>query len=389
MTKVSAFAPATIANVGPGFDCLGLAINGIGDVVEAELTSEFAGVRLVGIVNNPGLPVGPENVVEAVGNKVYAASLKVKPGKEVGIELTLHKNMGIGTGMGSSASSSVAAAMAVNKILGMYTGIRGGLYTETPEGLVHRETREYVRASSGLDSSGFFKRDSRVMIDAVVEGEYVACGSRHADNVLPSLLGGLILIYDTKKFEYMRFEVPDSIYLAVVQPDLRVDTKDAREALKVPYDLGELVRVSGMCLKSWAENNFGDSDISDIAKILKPGGSENVVLRYLDGAHDVLYGLINADADLLGGGVMTDRIITPKRGELITGYKEVAKAFLEGGALGCSISGSGSAMFAVADSVKNATNAGLMAQKTWKGLGIESKMYVSRVNNTGATVQLF
>src|SRR3989344_2567027 len=112
---VSAFAPATIAVSGTLLDSFGFAIEGIGDIVRAELTDEFQGAKLVKIENNSNvsLPVGKENVVEAVGQKLleYAKSKN-------GVKLILEKNMGIGTGMGSSASSGVATAVAANEAIG-------------------------------------------------------------------------------------------------------------------------------------------------------------------------------------------------------------------------------------------------------------------------------
>src|SRR3989344_3317228 len=116
MKKVRAFAPGSVANVGPGFDVIGVALMEPGDEVEVEFTSDFKGVRLVEIVNDPGLPRGPENIVQAVGQKLYDSIYPA--GHQYGVKVTLYKNMKIGTGMGSSASSGAAVIAALLELFG-------------------------------------------------------------------------------------------------------------------------------------------------------------------------------------------------------------------------------------------------------------------------------
>lgn len=115
MKKLRVFAPATVALSGTLLDSFGFPLEGIGDVIEASFSSDFEGVRLVQIKNNPGLPLGSENVSQAVGQKVFdLIPEKLKKGK--GVQLVLEKNMKIGTGMGSSAASGVAAKKFISPI---------------------------------------------------------------------------------------------------------------------------------------------------------------------------------------------------------------------------------------------------------------------------------
>ena len=168
MEEVAYEAPATVANFGPGFDIFGGAMTyPRGDLVSAERINSRNAVRLVEIINESGLEnlnltLGPENVVQAVGQKIYDDLHGTG-----GIELRLYKRMKIGTGTGSSASSSVAAALSVSYLL-----------LENP-----------------------LLRSDRRILEAVVHGESVATkGLGHADNVWPCLLGSFIFIYDLRSF---------------------------------------------------------------------------------------------------------------------------------------------------------------------------------------------
>ncbi|MBI4439796.1 homoserine kinase [Candidatus Woesearchaeota archaeon] len=344
MKSAKVFAPATIANIGPGFDIFGVALDEPGDIVLAVESEANIGVKLVDIINNPGLPYGPENVVEAVGAKVLEAS-----GESKGIELILQKNMKIGTGMGSSASSAVAAALAVNSVL------------DKP-----------------------FRRNDPVIIDAVVYGEAVATKSQrgHPDNVLPSLLGGFVFIYDSNNFAHRRYEIKDSPYLVVVAPDLRVDTGDARRALKdAPYDISKLVSLSQRFV-IWGRL---DESFMPTEKAVKSGGSVSVVEEYLNGALMVAEGLQEGDFEKVGKGMMMDGIVTPVREKFIPGYDRAKSEALNAGAYGFTISGSGpSVAMVVRDDALSACKVQGAVINAFKAEGISAVGYISKVNNNGA-----
>lgn len=353
MNRVRAFAPASIANVGSGFDVVGLALDGPGDEVEVEFTSEFKGVRLVEIVNDPGLPMGPDNVVQAVGQKLYDSLYP--NGHQYGVKVTLYKNMKIGTGMGSSASSGAAVIAALLELF-----------------------------------SNPVQRNSKEVLQAAVYGEQIASGSPHPDNVLPSLLGGALVIYDDKTFKYHRFEGDGSIYFAVVSPpDLRSDTQEMREALKKAYgSMDNLVAATRRLLGDRGVEQERNYDLSgyDLSGLVR-GVSPETMAKYLTGSLEVMYGLRSNDTYLLGQGVLKDDIVTPVRAGHIKGYGDVKNAAMQENALGFSLSGSGPAAFAVVPSEGAAYTAGEAMVRAWERHGVKSKLYVSPINNAGARIR--
>jgi len=355
MAKVRGFAPATIANVGPCFDVVGVAINEPGDEVEVEHTSEFRGVKLVDIVNNPKLPLGPNNVVEAVGQKLWD-SIRPYKGMPYGVKVTLYKNMKIGTGMGSSASSESAVAIALLELLGY-----------------------------PID------RHSKPVLEALVYGEQIAAGSPHPDNVLPSFFGGALVIYDDLNFtryEGQHYYHQPSIYFTVASPDLRLDTKEMRKVLPKTTTLVETTR-NLLKEKSTFKGRKINLEVQDYSEQIKAIAtemkvSEETVQRYLIGSLKVMYGLKYDIPNMLGDGVLQDGIITPVRAKYIKGFDKVKDAALQEGACGVSISGSGPAMFAVAKSIDSAQRIGDAMLRSWESEGVRAVIYVSPINNQGA-----
>jgi homoserine kinase len=203
-----AFAPATVANVGPGFDVFGFALDGegAGDTVEIRLT-EKKGVRIREITGDGGkLPRDPsKNVASAVAMKMLR---DFRPG--FGVEVSLHKGLPLGSGLGSSSASAVAAAVAMN-------GIFGG----------------FIAPQSMLDYARF--------------GEKVACGAAHADNVAPALYGGFTLLrpIDKGDVEVVRLQTPKGWYVAVVHPHMELPTKKARAALPKQVSLSRMTANAG------------------------------------------------------------------------------------------------------------------------------------------------
>lgn len=186
---VEAFAPATVANVGVGFDILGLALCEPGDIVIAERQSAL-GVRIAAITGDGGrLPL------EAAENTAGVAALHVlkQIGIPEGVSLTVHKHLPLGSGLGSSAASAVAGALAVN-----------ALFDEPL-------TREQL-------------------LEAALEGEAVASGY-HIDNVGPALFGGITLFDGVDVASMLRLPIPQNLYLALVTPAVEVKTSDARAVL--------------------------------------------------------------------------------------------------------------------------------------------------------------
>lgn len=209
---VEAFAPATVSNLGPGFDCLGLAIGGASDAVGggpgdrvSARRREQPGVVLRKITGDDGrLPLDPARNTACVA---VQALLDRLGRSELGVELELRKGLPLGSGLGSSGASACAALVAAATALDLQVG------TDT-------------------------------MIEAARAAEAVACGSPHPDNVAPAILGGIVLIAATQPLRVVSLPVPEDLWLAVYTPGCEVATADARAVLPKRIGLGEGVRQS-------------------------------------------------------------------------------------------------------------------------------------------------
>ena len=198
--EITAFAPATVANLGPGLDVLGLALAAPGDRVTARF-ADARGVTIALVTGDEGvLPLDPEKNTAGIA----AAATLAKAGIATGVALTLHKGMPIGSGLGSSAASAAAAAYAVNLLIG----------------------------------SPLRKAE---LVGPCLAAEAAVSG-RHADNVAAALLGGLILVRSLDPIDLVRLPVPEGLVVAVVTPKMEVSTRAARAALPKNVPLASLVR---------------------------------------------------------------------------------------------------------------------------------------------------
>lgn len=313
--RLRIFAPATIANLGPGFDVLGLALTSPGDTVEAEL-SERPGVEIVEVTGDQGLlsrdPV--ENVAgRAAGDVLRRAAEKVTPFRGQGVRLWVHKQMPLASGLGSSGASSAAAAVATNELLG--------------RPLTQRE-----------------------LLLSAMEGERAASGTPHADNVAPSVMGGVILVRSYDPLEIVSLPVPSNLRIAVVHPHCKVSTAEARTAVKdCTYRLEKIV-----------------PNLGNIAAFVMA--------------------LCSGDLALLGRSI-EDHLVEPVRAASIPGFRAVKDAALAAGGLGCSIAGSGPSVFAFASDDEAAHRIGSAMQAAFKSsAGLESDLYAGKVSPLGARV---
>lgn len=191
---VTAFAPASIANVGVGFDMLGIALAGAGDRVTACRTSNHrvtvAEVRGLDGEIHPYLSTNAEENTASIA----AQALWDAHGGEGSVELAVYKGVPLQSGMGSSAASAVAAVVAVNALL-----------------------------------------DAPLAVEALLrfalEGEKYASGALHADNVAPSLFGGFILSPEILLPRIIRLPTPSGVSVVLLHPDLQVNTAQARRQL--------------------------------------------------------------------------------------------------------------------------------------------------------------
>jgi homoserine kinase len=306
--SIRVFAPASVANVAVGFDILGFALDEPGDEIKVSF-SDQRGLRITTITGADGkLPLAVEKNTAG-----FAAQQLLKHlGKEsTGIDMEIHKKMPFGSGLGSSAASAAAGVTAVNALLG---------YPLSKQEILH----------------------------FAVLGEQIADGAYHADNVAPSLLGGMVLIRNNEDLDVHQLPIPDELFAVVVHPDVEVLTKDARDVLS-----------DQVCLK----------------KCIEQGG--NLAAFIL--------GLMKSDFELISRS-LHDVIIEPQRAQLIPNFYTVKEAALEAGALGCSISGAGPSIFALCKGESIGRKVGQAMQSVFTDAGIENQLYVSRINPDGAVV---
>ncbi|MBK5285741.1 MAG: homoserine kinase [Bacteroidia bacterium] len=303
--KSSAFAPATVSNLACGFDILGFAMESPGDVVTAEKRKE-KGVGIKKIISLQG-------TIPLVASKntagVAALLLLKKINARFGVDLFIEKNLPIGSGLGSSAASAVAAAMAVNKIAG--------------------------EPFSKIELVAFAK-----------EAERVACGSAHADNVAPSMLGGLVLIRSTELPDIISLPVPDKLFYVVVHPHVEVLTSASRAILPQNVSLRTMVYQSA---------NLG---------------------AFVSSLYTNDYKLMSR--------TLEDVIAEPVRKKLIPAFDEVKKAAMKNGALGCSISGSGPSVFALFDKKNLLERASVAMKKEFTRKNIFCDVFSGKISKRGA-----
>jgi len=299
--SATARAPASVGNVAVGFDIMGHALVGAADQVTAHRVDQ-AGVTIQAITG-----VADNLPMTAADNCAGKASLALLAAVDspFGVNLEIEKGIPLSSGMGGSAASSVAAVAAVNALL------------------------DEPLASHSL-------------IPFALEGERLAAGEPHPDNIAPCLLGGLILMLYGQP---VRLPVPEGLHCVLVHPHLEIATRDARQRLLPLYELKDVI-------------------------------DQNTALA----------GFISAcyqgDVDLIAH-TLQDHIAEPRRAELLPGFQRVKKAALLNGALGCSFSGSGPSMFAWCRDETDAGRCGQAMAQVFNEQGIKSETYVSPVDAPG------
>jgi homoserine kinase len=265
--RATAFAPASVGNVAIGFDILGFSVEALGDRVSVARRSE-AGVAIGAVRGIAGeLPREPRD--NTAGRALLALCEAVRPG--FGFVLEIDKGIPLGSGLGGSAASAVGAVVAANALL-----------------------------SSPCSREQLLK--------FAMAGETVASGSRHVDNIAPSLYGGLVLTVGIDEPRVKQIPVPAGIRAVIVHPHMFLATARARAILKRSVELSDFV---------WQTAHLAG----------------------------FISGCYTDDLDLIRAS-FEDVVIEPQRQALIPGFHEVRRAALHAGALGCSISGAGPAVFA-------------------------------------------
>ncbi len=300
--EARAFAPASVANVAVGFDLLGYAVAGVGDTVTVRRI-DAPEVRIAAI---RGTAVDLPR--QAATNTAGAALIALRQALALpfGFEIEIDKGIPLSSGMGGSAASCVAALVAANALLDAPLG-RDQLYLHA------------------------------------LDGEAVASGSRHGDNLGPMFLGGLVL---STLERLVPVPVPAHWHSLLVHPDAQLETRRARAALQGSYALGEFVAQS-----------------------------TNLAL--------VLAGCHAGDAGLVRAG-LRDVLVEPRRAPLIAGFGAAQQAALAAGAMGASISGAGPSVFAWFESADAAQAAAPAVQAAFAAAGFDSQSWVTPLHSPGA-----
>jgi homoserine kinase len=305
--SIKVFAPATVANVACGFDVLGFAVDAPGDEVIMRKSSQ-KGITITSITGDDGR-LSKDPLKNTVG--VSVSNFLSKIGSEQGITISLDKKMPLGSGLGSSAASAVAGVFAVNELLG--------------KPLTQEE-----------------------LLPFAMEGERIACGSAHADNVAPSLIGGFVLVRSYSPLDVVKIPTPANLFASIIHPHIEVQTKDARSILRKQIQLQDAVIQWG---------NVGG----------------------------LIAGLMLSDYGLIGRS-MQDVIVEPIRSILIPGFDNVKQSALDAGALGAGISGSGPSIFALSTSEDTAHKVAAAMTKVFNSISIGSETYVSPINHNGPVI---
>lgn len=305
--SVRVSAPATVANVSCGFDIFGFAVEAPADEVVMSL-NDTGLVTIRQITGDNGkLPLDPAKNTAGVGVQEYLKKI----GSSYGAEIILHKKLPLGSGMGSSAASSAAALVAVNHLHG------------------NPLTREEL-------------------LPFAMETERIACGSAHADNVAPSLLGGFVLIRGYQPLDVASIPVPDGLYCTLVHPHLELNTEDSRRVLKPVIPIKDAITQWG-----------------NIAGLV--------------------VGLMKPDFGLISRS-LHDVVAEPIRSVLIPGFDIIKRKSVEAGALGCGISGSGPTIFSLSSDIAIAAKVGEVIQSQFEQLQLESDVFISPINREGARI---
>ena len=249
--SASAFAPASIGNVGVGFDVLGMAIDGPGDTVTATASPDHDEIRITAIYGAE-LTSDPAQNTAAIAAR---ATLRAA-GVTRGVDLELHKGLPIGSGLGSSAASAAAAALATNLLIG-----------------APLRKSELIEPCLGAEA---------------------AVSGRHADNVAASLLGGLTLARSIDPLDVIRLPIPPGLHVVVITPKLELLTRQARQVLPKQVALSELVAAQA-ALGAFVAACYSN-DLSLLARAFRDGVDTNARLPLIPGSRDVIDAALDTGA---------------------------------------------------------------------------------------------
>lgn len=304
MNQIKIFCPATVANLSCGFDVLGLCLEGIGDEMIIRKSDE-KGIQ-ISKITGADLPFETNKNVAGVAGLAMLNHLDL----EFGFEIEIYKKIKAGSGIGSSAASAAGVVVGINELLGN-------------------------------------PLNRKELIQFAMEGEFLASGSYHADNVAPAILGGFTVVRGYDPLEVIKINSPKDLYVTIIHPHIEVKTSEARKVLPKEIPLKTAITQWG---------NLGG---------------------FISGLYTEDYALM--------GRCLQDVVAEPYRKNLIPEFDTVKKVALENGALGCGISGSGPSIYALSKGIQTSENVGNKMKEVYLKTGIGFDVYISKVCDNGVT----
>jgi len=303
--EVRVYGPATVSNVGPGFDLLGFALEEPGD----EMIIRRNGSRSLRLVDESGcsLPLDPGINVAAIAATAILSELGIREG----FDMIFTRKITPGSGVGSSAASCVAAVVGINEVLG----------------------------------NPF---ETEALIPYAMEGEKMASGATHADNIAPALLGGMTLIRSYDPLDIKHIPYPSDLWCAIVHPALEIRTLESRKQIPRQVTLKHALQQCG--------NLAG-----------------------------LVAGLATADYSLISRSIC-DVLAEPYRTHQLPDYQLLKEAALNSGSLGTGLSGSGPAVFSLCRGEEMAKMVGKVMKKHFTDRETGAVVYVSRISQAGCRI---
>ena len=305
MKEIKIFSPASIANLSCGFDILGLCLNDIGDEIIVRKTKE-KGIKILKVTGQKLTLDVNRNVAG-----VSALALLRETNVDCGFEIEIHKGIKPGSGIGSSAASSAGSVFAINELIG----------------------KPY---------------SNKELIKFAMEGEKIASGSAHADNVTAVLLGGFTFVRDGLSFDVFKLNNPIELAFTILHPQIELKTSESRELIPKNVSLEKMITQSA---------NLGA----------------------------FISGLYTEDYDLISRSIK-DVVIEPLRSILIPEFETLKEISLSNNALGFGISGSGPSVFALSKGLINAKKIGDLLKNKYKKTGIPFDIHTSNINEKGIKI---
>jgi len=304
MSEIRVSSPASVANVVCGFDCLGFALSEPCDEMIIRLIEK----KTVRIINRDDFNLPTEPKLNVAGASLLSMLQQIEG--NFGFEVEITKHIKPGSGIGSSSASAAGAVVAANELLNLR----------------------------------FSKLE---LVEFAMDGEKVASGERHADNVAPCIFGGFTLVRSVNPLDIIALDFPP-MFATIIHPQIEIKTSEARKMLPSQVSLKDAIR-------QWS--NVGA----------------------------LVSGLQNGDYKLISRS-LEDFIVEPVRKSLIPKFERIINESVKAGALGGGISGSGPSIFMLSQTLKTAQEVENVMRDIYSKTAIDFNIYQSEINAEGVKV---